>query len=417
MSHAVCYECVEDYYLKKIIADEGVLIECSVCASTDKNAFTVEQMGKLMEPIMREHFSLGQDMKMFGEDDSEWWGQDGEPMSWAVQEVLGQYFDFEAEIVDAVCAAEDCWPPDGDTPLWDQTSMYVESRVQIRAYYAEWNYTLEELRHRRRFFSPAAQTLFSKLFDGIDQLKAWGGGKFLPVARTLPNGTKLYRARICNQHTTFTDIYQDPFKHVGPPPNEGARSSRMNVEGVVVFYGAREEKTALAELRPAIGNEVAVITVATTSPLRILDFTRLEQARGGKALSYFQPDFTEEVEKRKFLQRLHHLISQPVIPGLESDYLITQTMAEYLAHVHQEPFDGILFASAQRAKGTNIVLFAAPSFITESVADSFRIKYVDGTLRLFATEAIKHTHREVTFSIDDEGNPRIHHEQYDDDDE
>jgi hypothetical protein len=62
-----------------------------------------------------------------------------------------------------------------------------------------------------------------------------------------------------------------------------------------------------------------------------------------KRLSYFHPTFTEESAKRSFLQRLHVEISNPVIPGRESDYVITQTMAEYLAHVHNNPFDGIVF--------------------------------------------------------------------------
>lgn len=49
--------------------------------------------------------------------------------------------------------------------------------------------------------------------------------------------------------------------------------------------------------------------------------------------------------REAFLRKLHNLISQPVVPGHEADYLITQTMAEYLAHVHQPHFDGIMFKS------------------------------------------------------------------------
>ena len=109
-------------------------------------------------------------------------------------------------------------------------------------------------------------------------------------------------------------------------------------------------------MRPALGGDTALVELQTTKPLRMLDFTRLQKSHG-EGLSYFQPNFTEEVERRAFLRRLHTLISQPVVPGREADYLITQTMAEYLAHVHQEPFDGILFKSVQRAGGINVVLF------------------------------------------------------------
>ena len=132
----------------------------------------------------------------------------------------------------------------------------------------------------------------------------------------------------------------------------------MNVDGVTVFYGALESETCLAELRPHIGGQAAVITVRTTSALRLLDFTKIKDS--GRVLSYFQPDFNDQAEKNNFLRRLGSLISQPVGQGREADYLITQTMAEYLAHVHAKPFDGLLYKSVQKQGGTNIVLFPQP---------------------------------------------------------
>jgi len=102
-----------------------------------------------------------------------------------------------------------------------------------------------------------------------------------------------------------------------------------------------------------------------------------------------------EVERRAFLRRLHTLISQPVVPGREADYLITQTMAEYLAHVHDEPFDGIMFKSVQREGGANVVLFGAKR--------SFPLEYVDQSLKLFATQAVQYTHRERRYYILDGG--------------
>lgn len=87
----------------------------------------------------------------------------------------------------------------------------------------------------------------------------------------------------------------------------------MSVDGVAVFYGALESETCLAELRPTIGSEAAVITVRTTTTLRLLDFTRIKDSY--HVLSYFQPDFNEQAEKNIFLRQLESLISQPVRPG------------------------------------------------------------------------------------------------------
>lgn len=397
MGKAVCFECIDDFYLKKIIKDEGALLECSVCGEESNNAFSVEQLGKLLEPIMRKHFLPGDSIKEFGGDDDEWWRQEGEPMSWAVQIVLDQYLDFVDEIVDAVIEAEG-WRHNDASSFWDKTSNYVEKRTEGGHFIYEWESTLEELKHSRRFFSPAAQNLFGRLFDGVEDLKAWNGKSFQPVVRRLPTGTKLFRARICKSKSMLRDIIEDPFKHVGPPPKEHAQAGRMNPEGVNVFYGAREADTCLAETRPALGNDVAIITLEITKSIRVLDFSRLERSRGGKALSYFQQDYEEQVNKRDFLQHVHRLISQHVVPGRESDYLITQTMSEYLAHVYQKPFDGILFNSTQRERGTNVVLFAQANWWSDSLAEAFRLAYVPDSISLFSTTSIKYKYRESDVS-------------------
>ena len=77
----------------------------------------------------------------------------------------------------------------------------------------------------------------------------------------------------CNSKAALKDALTDPFKHVGPPPPERARAGRMNVEGVVVFYGATDSDTCLAEMRPFYGGDFAVITLRTTKSLRLLDFS------------------------------------------------------------------------------------------------------------------------------------------------
>lgn len=420
MSYAVCWECIDDEYLKQHIKADGEPLECSVCGDVGENAISVEDLGKLLEPIIREHFSLGEVNKVFnGEDDDKGsWEQEGEPLSWAVQEVLGQYFDFEDEIVQAVIDAEDVWPPDGDIPFFDDTSNYVEKRVVLSYYYEEWDALLKELKHRRRFFSPLAHTLFAKLFGGVEELKVRlpGQNNAVSVVHNLPIGSELFRARICSSEAVLVEVFTDPLKHVGPPPESHARTGRMNADGVVVFYGAEDLKTCLAEMRPAIGNDLAVIKLRTTKSLRLLDFSLLEHAYSGTPLSYFQPDFSDELEKRTFRRRLHRLVSQPIIPGKETEYLITQTMAEYLAHVHQNPFDGVLFASAQRANGKNVVLFPAPDLMTDKPADAFGLAYDEGSLQIFEITSIAYTHhkRDAFFHL---GQVHFLHAQHLDDDE
>jgi hypothetical protein len=91
--------------------------------------------------------------------------------------------------------------------------------------------------------------------------------------------------------------------------------------------------------------------------INVLDFSLLEDAYDRNPLSHFQPDHDERARRREFVRNLHSKIQQPVLPGKEQDYLITQAFAEYLALIHEPRFDGIMFESAQCRGGRNIVLF------------------------------------------------------------
>jgi hypothetical protein len=401
MGSAVCWKCFEDVHLRSRAKKEGERLKCSVCRKTRKG-FTVDRLGEVLDPVLRQHIRQGREVPTIGQgdDDTIYYEQKGDPLSYWVQEALGQYFDFEDEIVDAVVDTEFVDVADGEEAFYDSAADYESIPTSLHQYYEEWAFVLQELKHGRRFFSTSAQSLFDRLFRGIDAMKCFGKGGDENVVWTFPQGSKLYRARTCDSPSRLNDFYSQPYRNVGPPPPDAARAGRMNVEGVVVFYGATDTETCLAEMRPALGGDTAVIELQTTKLLRVLDFTRLQRSHG-TGLSYFQPDFIEEVERLAFLRRLHTLISQPIVPGRESNYLITQTLAEYLAHVHREPFEGILFKSVQRAGGTNVVLFAderQPAAVGPSGSNTFPVNYIDGSFKLFSTEEIHYKHRERRLS-------------------
>lgn len=401
---AVCSDCFEDEYLKQKVMEEGEEEECSCCGLDAHPAIGIETLGEWLEPILREHFQLGDEYKHYGRDDDHGeWRQEGDYLGGVVQEVLGQYFDFEDEIVDAVIQAEDAWPQDGDYGIWDATSSYVPTKVRIGHLVHEWDEAAFQIRHTSRFFSTAAKALFDKVFNDIDHLRASVGREYHPVVFDMPAETRIFRARVGAGESFLKDAYHDPYKHIGPPPRDKARAGRMNAEGIVVFYGAMDVETCLSELRPAIGSDSMVMEVQTSRALRVLDFSRLEKAIGARPLSYFEPGFSEKVEIRKFLRQLHYRIARPVIPGRESEYLITQTMAEYLAYVMPHPVDGVMFSSAQKEGGTNIVLFPERN----ANLPEFSINYVPDSLRLFRTSAIEYSHNELNVYQGDDGIPWI----------
>jgi hypothetical protein len=391
---AICWRCVEDEYLKEIVRTKGRTDLCSECQSDAENAFTADDLAEVLDPIIRENFNLGEDVKRFGEDDSEWWEQEGDPMSDHLQEVIGQYLGWEDEIVDALMDSEEVDRRDGEEGFYDRTQNYVPTPVRAHELQMEWDDLSEDLKHRNRFFNLSASNFFLRLFEDVETRRWWNSEvrKNEHVVYEMPQDTELFRARICDFSNAVTETFREPLKNVGPPPTELARAGRMNADGVAVFYAALDLETCLAETRPALANEVAVISVKTTEPLHILDFVRLGDSN--KSLSYFQPDFDQQVQRGLFLRRLQRLISQPIIPGRESEYLITQTMAEYLRSVHTPPCRGVVFQAAQRLNGINVVLF--PDWKGE-----FPVQYVDGSIALYSIDSIDYKHRKRYVQIDD----------------
>lgn len=390
---ALCCDCADDEYLSKYIKENGSKIRCTECDEEDCPAVTVAELARFIEPKLREYFEPGPDP--YGT------GQEGDELNLWVGEVLGQELKCEAELVRAVIRTDNYRPSQGEGPYWDDAFNYVKKDVHLGALQETWLHALEELKHGRRFYSPAAKSLFDWLFDGVDALTTIGGHE--PVVYELPVGTELFRARVAHRDEDIKAYMAAPFEKVGPPPKEFARSGRMNAEGVAVLYGALDSDTCIAEMRPAISMELAVIKLNTTEALRIFDFARLEKAGGDAVLSYFQPDFDKARQKSHFLQILHYLISQPIVPGRESDYLITQTMAEYLAHVVAQPFDGIKFKSAQKDGGMNLVLFADAELLVGTKEMEFRVQYVADSLKFHKVTAVAYTHHDMDVLIQHDG--------------
>lgn len=396
MADNLCSECVEDTYLRAIIEQEGEPDQCDACDKPRPSTISIARLGELLEPVLREHYRQGDDLpRFYDENDHADYEQDGDDLAFIIQETLGQYFDFEAEIVRAVIDAENCWPQDGDIPFFDDSANYVARPTDTSEIQHRWDEVKRELATNRRFFSSSAKDFFDDLFASVDVVKTAAGESQSErrLVTTLPTDTLLFRGRIAESHNQLQEMFTDPYTKVGPPPPEKARAGRMNAEGIPVLYCSGDYETCLAELRPALGGSAAVITLRTTAPLQILDFTRMNKAY--KNLSYFQPDFAEQSSHTAFIRRLGHRISRPIVPGNEPEYLITQVMIEYLAHVDHHNFAGVRFSSAQRKEGKNLVLFASVA-----TQNSFPVQYIPKSIKAYRTNIIQYTHETEDYKLE-----------------
>ncbi len=419
---AVCVNCIKDEPLREIVRAEGHDQACLECG-VESVAVSIKHLAEIIDPFIRKYFCLGYYDPYRDE-------QQGENLNFVVAKVVKQYFGFNQVLAGFLIENDPADIRDGEEPFYASDINYEQMPIDVSHLYGQWNAILNEIRTERRFLSDRAREFFDWLFDGIENLfyepNKDQGSMSLPVRAKLgviqewSAGTILFRARRADTREDYTRVVLKPFKELAPPPSKYARAGRMNAEGVTIFYGALDVETCLAEMRSSIGGYTVLGEFETTKPLRLLDLSRLDKASwDGKPLSYFQSDFDEQVTRRKFSRRLHKLISEPVIPGHEDEYLMTQVLAEYLAYVHNANFDGLLFASTQYKDGTNVVLFPknteAP-LVNDNMSLRFSLKYVDESAKIYQTKGINYDICNVDYSLHDDEIHLYNNSYYDDDD-
>ena len=177
--------------------------------------------------------------------------------------------------------------------------------------------------------------------------------------------TTLYRARVfAGEDEKLKEALKTPWKDLGTPPATAANAGRMNARGIAVFYGAKDAKTAIAEVRPPVGSKAALARFNIVRQLRILDLTALKSIAA--AGSIFDRATIERMQRSNFLEELSHLMSRAVMPHEEAlEYLPTQAVADFLAN--EVELDGIIFPSIQTGQASsNVVLFHHAALVEEA---------------------------------------------------
>jgi hypothetical protein len=215
------------------------------------------------------------------------------------------------------------------------------------------------LKTESRYFNEEARTHLKQVFDGIETMRTDANTGVLidtgPEEGSPYRG--FFRARSFESWDALKVALTRPDLHLGRPPAAVAHSGRMNARGISVFYGADEAKTALAEVRPPVGGNVAVAQFKLTRRVRLLNLRAFAHIL--EKGSIFDPAYLRRKERSIFLETLVRHMTMPVMPSNEAlDYLPTQAIADYLASLISPELDGILFPSVQvPGEKVNVVLF------------------------------------------------------------
>jgi hypothetical protein len=326
-----------------------------------RKVVTVKDFAEHVDAWFRENYTHGDEEPYVTQDsDNVSYRQRGEPFD----EILMNGLECSEDIVRAVAGdLPDVSHRDiskGAEPFYDSGATYEsiaaieERRRQEQEEYwfenrftFQWREFCERVQYERRFF---------KLKEPLDELfgnpKEYESGTIRPVYTIAP-GERLYRARLLDDGFNEEQLNHNPARELGAPPRDKTRAGRMNVEYIPAFYAAFSEETAVAEIRPGIGEQVAVGEFEVQQELRVFDFTAFSRATDDEWKQAY------EHTRYDFIKQMEDEISKPILPfEKQREYIPTQMVAEYL----REYFacDAVVYRSAMikdhKKEARNIVI-------------------------------------------------------------
>jgi RES domain-containing protein len=345
----VCPACVEDGFLKKALENEAAATVCDFCgrSHTSPIAAPFDSLVKLIAAPLLERYN---DVDRAATPSAE-----GKYLSETLStgEVLEQ-IEFGSTpnvwhaVVDAFTIEVWVEAPGGS---WGTLSLDQELR-------SAWDHFCWVVKHQTRFH-------FHRLVNLPDQHEIGPGDMLDAIAttidktslvKTLDAGTVLYRGRRHSNRWPWTPNADS----LGAPPHSAVKAGRMNPAGIPYLYLAFDTDTMLAELGALDVDEIIIgAKFNTTRPLRIVDFTDLPRRP-----SLFEPTRRHLDHYVSFLQDFTSAISRPAVKNgtEEIHYVPTQVVSEFLAQAYQDGtdglgLDGVVYPSAKRADGRNLVLF------------------------------------------------------------
>ncbi|WP_337920454.1 RES family NAD+ phosphorylase [Vibrio cholerae] len=219
----------------------------------------------------------------------------------------------------------------------------------------EWHNISREVKHTRRFTNTRAIQFYERLI-GDCLFNVEKDDQFNSALTIVNEGTLLFRGRVVKDDNHKETISKNPKRELSAPPESLAASNRMSPSGISFMYTAGDYETAISELRPYVGDTIAIGEFVTTKQLNFFDFTLLEKVEIRKLNILEDPRNSKFIRSRYLLNELHKLVSKPVRPS-DVTYIDLQVFSETIRNYKDGMFDGIIFESSQRKGGLNYVLF------------------------------------------------------------
>ena len=366
----VCPDCFENHGLKrKIVSIRPTASEGNCDFHAAKKGVPIESVAQIVDVVFRELYWGGPD------EGNVWLDNRGDLLVDVLYDLTGADDDDKIEaMIGALVDQDSYWPPDGEEPFYDPEYRYTLQTGTAEQHFRTWQAFRRSLMFESRFFNPDAESALHEIFHGVQQLR--DANRQGPVYLIKPDTPEacFFRARVANTHEEMQQIKAGLAQELGPPPEHLRKAGRLNPSGISAFYGAFDLPTCIAELRPSVGGSIVSAQFRLTRPICVLDTTRF--ADRPASVNLFAAGALDRARLFEFMQMFMREIAQPVFPGEEHlEYLPTQALAEFLNRRFSILFEGerrgidaVIFHSAQRPEGKNIVILGDAAIVGNPIA-------------------------------------------------
>ncbi|GKW01404.1 hypothetical protein PEC301877_02190 [Pectobacterium carotovorum subsp. carotovorum] len=329
----ICLECIEDSILK--LYDRKLHHEriCCECHKKINSGFSVSYLTSKFKENLSCHYEVVSDSS-------------GIPLFDVVLSFLGKK-EISNRVTESLLKTID--KLDKYKPIKDNVN-------EIDAI-NKWNEINYDLMYSSRFFNKSVESYFSEIVSLAYHHVGKSNNKERLAVSQLAKGSKLYRARkiLIDERE---DILTYPAQRLGPAPYNKAANNRMSAESISMLYLAKDQETSISEMRPSMGDVLAVGEFITTKDLVFFDFYKIEKEIQGYI--YGKSILFKRNERQYIIEKILPFIGNEICRPANnpSGYIASQALAEVIKNFHNGNFfDGIIFKSVQNDAGVNYVIF------------------------------------------------------------
>lgn len=371
-----CSNCFQSLFVRNIIRQKGVRGDCDFCGKQRVKVLPARELRGCFAPLLQHYAPASEGDHYHKESEVDVLSfpslADTIYHDWGVLNGSVDSNDLN-ELLDAIRGLDNLHPDDDRESL--PSNMCWASKEDHLLYEKPehlWAEFADQIKTQRRFI------FIDRFARPEDRPERWirPALEAMGAIKHLNKADVLYRARTGFVSTSGNDDREPfPANQMGAPPIHLARAARANPEGIRMFYAALERDTAVCEAGRSPG---AVVSVRRVKPSRRLRLADLSVMRGVRD-PFNAGNLETSLWRSGLLNQLNHELARPVHPDESAiEYIPTQYLTEA---IRDAGFDGILYRSAMRAEGHNVVIFEPDDMrVMESGADVVTIQSVHFSL-------------------------------------